>query len=133
MGENVVDVGLNAAQCSQRDKCGLIPFPLNLTSKDFCDLRLVGIAYDPRHAFDLPDLLRRPLRITPGNEDLSFRIVAMHATDGGSRVRVSIRRHRAGVQNDEVGAIDVAGGHAEMRQISLDGRAIGLGRPAAKI
>ena len=92
------------------------------------------IADNQFDAGDGGDFLRGALRVTSGNQDLRIGILAMNAADGGARVLVGRRRHRAGVENNHLRVIRRSGAlQAAVQQLPLDGSAVGLCSPAPEV
>ena len=94
-------------------------------------MRIADHPLDARH---LRQFLRRPLRITAGDQNARGRIFAMHPADGRPRIAVGLRRNSAGIQDDQVGVLArIGAAKTALGQLRFERRAIGLRRAAAEI
>ena len=94
----------------------------------------MGVADDLSYTGKRGDFLGSALGVAAGDDNLTTGIFPMHPADGGTRILISGGGYRAGVQDD-----DFRRGrrqsrlHPELAELALDGRAIGLSRPASKV
>ena len=98
------------------------------------DLRLMGIADDPRHAWNRRDLFGRSLRVTTRDENAGGRVLAMYAADRAPRVFIGGGGDGAGVQHNQIGGGSVGGSQVSAsRKLRFERGAIGLRGPASEI
>jgi len=94
----------------------------------------VGVSHDLRDTGKSGDLTRRPLGVTPGDDDASIGIFAMHAADSSTCVLVRRCGDRAGVQDDNPGFVGPGSSfQATLIELTLDRGTVSLGGPASKI
>jgi len=92
------------------------------------------VADDLGYAGKRGDFLGRALRVAAGDDDLTIGVFAMHTADGGARILIGGGGYGAGIEDD-----DFRRGrrqstlHPELAELALDGRAIGLSRPASEV
>jgi hypothetical protein len=94
----------------------------------------VRVADDLGHAWDYGNFIRSALRVAASDHDLTFRILTMDAADGGARVLIGGSCDGASVKHDN---LSLRGGastsEAALTKLTLNGSAVGLGGPAAKV
>ena len=91
------------------------------------------ISHHPAHAFERCDFLRRPLRVATGHQDLAIGILPVNSADGGAGIGIGRCGDGAGVQHHHGSVASAASRQSTRFQRALNGGAIGLLRPAAKI
>ena len=98
------------------------------------NFRFVGISHHPFDTRKAVNLLRRPLRVASSHQDFCGGILAVDAADGLTDIVIGRRRYRAGIEDHQIGLGALAGRlHTVFGKFCLQGRAIGLRRPTAKI
>ena len=126
-------------QLRERDEAGLPGSGsevrrLKSDPSDFCQLMFVRVADDLAHAGQSRDFFRRALRVTAGDHDPGFGVLAVNAADGGACVLVGRGGHGAGVEDYESGLRRFVGAlQAALPQLAFDGSAVRLGGAAAEI
>ncbi len=77
---------------------------------------------------------RGPLGVTACHQYLGRRVLAVNAANGGAYVLVGRSRDRARVQDDDLGVLRRPGGMpTALRELALDGGAVGLGCAATEV
>jgi hypothetical protein len=101
------------------------------------DLRqpvLVGVANYLTHTGQCCNLLGRTLGVTPGDHDLTVRILTTNAADGGSGVAIGGSGDRAGVQHDDFGfGCMISAQQSALTELALDRGAVRLGGAATEV
>ena len=96
--------------------------------------RLMAVADHRVDAGQGSDLLRRPLRVTTGDQDARCGIFPVHAAQEGTGRTVGLRGHTAGIGDDHVGSTGAQSRtHAAMPQLSADHLAVGPAGSAAEV
>lgn len=94
----------------------------------------VRVADDLGYAWDSGQFFGGALRVTARHYDLSLRIFAVNAADGGTGVLVGRSCNGTGVEDDDLGAGCCVGAlEALILELALNRGAVGLGRAAPKI
>ncbi len=94
----------------------------------------MGIPDYPFDARHFRKFRGRPLRITSGDQDSRFRVLAVNAANRGPRVGVRFSRHRAGVQDDKIGIAPVGRAvEPAFGQLRFERGSIRLGGAASEI
>ena len=92
------------------------------------------IADYPLHARKLRDFLRCSLCVAAGYQDLASGVFTMDAADSSARVPIGRRCHRTRIQDHDAGFLRPRCPlQSALAELPFHSRAIGLGRPAAKI
>ena len=101
---------------------------------NFDQAMFVGVADDFGHSRQCRDFLRRALRITSGDHDPAFGILAMNAANGSAGIAVGGGGHGARVQDDDFRLRDFFGTlKPAVAELVFQRGAICLGGPAAEI
>ena len=101
---------------------------------DFCELMFVRVADHASYARQRGDFCGSALRVASGDDDFCLRAVAMDAADEGTGAAIGIRRHAAGIDDNDICASKISGGtETAAAQPCGDRFAVGSAGSASKV
>jgi len=104
------------------------------SSDEIGDLRFVGIAYDMGDAREDGQFFGCALSVTSGDENFGGGVLRVDFANGVAGLRVSSGSDGAGIDDDEFGCVwGGSGAAATVKQLPLDGGAIGLCGAASEL
>jgi hypothetical protein len=100
----------------------------------FCQTVFVRVPKYGRHPRQSRNFVGRTLRVTASHDDLTLRIFAVDATDGGARVLVCGGGDRAGIQYDKLCLVGrVSPLKTPLGKLAFQGSAVRLRRATSEI
>src|SRR5206468_5042447 len=112
-----------------------IPRPCNLRRHyNLCQLAFVRVANDLGHTQHCRDFIRSALSVAASDYNLTLGILTMDASDGSARVLIGGGGHGASVEHHNLCLRrGTCATEATLTKLALDGGAVGLSGPAAKV